>query len=389
MIGSSVEHISSHKRMNLEMMRRVSLAIPEQMTFFIPKNNDQTSYISQSNEDWPEEMNLIEIKKYFKDYPPLTKLPFDSRIGICLILATSFLVGSFFKAILYCFVFEGDTKHNWTQRPINALTLTSAFVHHVTHAWLVVWYLLALLADEPLVDLLDSNWCHITQYIGVYGITYLSVGSLGISIYRVLYIRNELWVKNTIGERPLLTIICFLGIAISGLITMTFNMEGSSSRFQINMCNGISGTQAQIIMEYQVQQTNEPLPTTYLQMGSISSCLMFQMIEFSIYIWFFIHRYRHDNGNISKLLTEDIVRSRNMKNIGTFLGQFYGFIVEFSFLLVIFLLTISEDVENNHTKALLVMIKFVDFGLLSAVEVMTSPNLRSLLWQKTNFSGVS
>ena len=315
MIWSSVEDISNHKRLNLKMMRRVSLALPEQITFLISKNTNQSSYISQSYEDWTEEMNLIAIKKYYKDYPPLTKLPFDTRMGICLILSTSFLVGSFFKAILYCFVFEGDTKHNWTQRPINTLTLTSAFVHHATHAWLVVWYILALLVQEPLVDLFDSNWCHITQYVGVYGIAYLSVGSLGISIYRVLYIKNELWVKDAIGERPLLTIICFLGLAISGLITMTFNLESSSNHFQMNMCNGISGTQAQIIMEYQIQQGNAPLPTTYLQMGAISSCLMLQMVEFSIYIWFFYHRYRHDNGNISKLLTEDIVRSRNLKNM--------------------------------------------------------------------------
>ena len=371
------------------MMRRVSLALPGQITFLISQNKNQTSYPSQWNGERADEMNSIAIKTYSQDYPPLTELSFDTRLGICWILATSFLVGSFFKAIVYCFVFEGDTKNNWTQRPINALTITSAFVHHVTHAWLVVWYILALLVEEPLVDLFGSNWCHITQYVGVYGIVYLSVGSLGLSIYRVLYIRNKLWVMDAIGERRLLTIICFLGLAISGLITITFNMESSSNHFQINMCKGISGTQAQIVMEYQIQQGNEWLPTSYLQMGSISSCLTFQMVEFSIYIWFFYHRYRHDNGNISQLLTEDIVRSRNMKNIGTFLGQFYGFIMEFSFLFVVFLLTIFEDVENNHTKALLVMIKFVDFGLLSAVEVMTSPNLRSLLWRKTNFAGTS
>ena len=356
--------------------------------FLISKNKNKITFSSQSHEDWTDEMSLIAIKKYSQDHPPLTELSFDIRIGICLILATSFVVGSFFKAILYCFVFEGDTKHNWTHRPINALTLTSAFVHHATHAYLVVWYILALLIEEPLVDLFGSNWCHITQYVGVYGVAYLSVGSLGISIYRVLYMRHELWVKDAIGERALLMIICFMGLTISGLFTIIFHIESSSNRFQMNMCNGISGTQAQILMEYQIQKENEPLPTNYLQMGVISSCLVIQMVEFSIYIWFFYHRYCHDNGNISKLLTEDIVRSRNMKNIGTFLGQFYAFIMEFSFLFVVFLLAIFEDVENNHTKALLVMIKFVDFGVLSAVEVMTSPNLRSLLWQKLNFAGV-
>ena len=305
-----------------------------------------------------------------------------------MILAISFAIGSFFKAILYCFVSEGDTQQNWWKRPINSLTLTSAFIHHVTHGWLVIWYIFALMVEKPISDLFHPSMCHITQYIGVYGIAYLSIGSLGISIYRVLYMIHEVWVKDTIGERTLLMIIWSLSIVISGLITIMFNMESSSERFQVNMCKGISGAKAKILIDYQTLQGNQLLPTTHFQMSALAACLVCQMVELAIYIWFFCYRYQHDNGNISKILTEDVIRSRNKKNIGTFLGQFYGFIMECSFLFVIFLLTLFDDVENNHTKANLVMIKFVDFGLLSAVDVMTSPSLRAVMWRKLKFAGI-
>ena len=116
-------------------------------------------------------------------------------------------------------------------------------------------------------------------------------------------------------------------------------------------------------------------------MIAIAACLACQTIELAIYGWFFNYRYQNDNGNISNMLTDDVIRSRNGKNIGTFVGQFYGFLMEYSFLFVIFLLTFFADVKNNHTKAMLNMIKFVDFGLLSAVEVLSSPNLRAYLWR--------
>ena len=380
--------IQKHKNIGLKIKQNVYSELPIKMVIFISKNINPTHIPFQSNIDWINDIDWITIDEYSDDEPPLVELPFDTKLSISLVLAISFAVGSFFKAILYCFVFEGDTKQNWSKRPINSLTLTSAFIHHVTHGWLVFWYILALMIEKPMVDLFHPSLCHITQYIGVYGIAYLSIGSLGISIYRVLYMIHEVWVKDVIGERALLIIVWSLSIGISGLITIMFNMGSSSHRFQMNMCKGISGTYAQILMDYQTQQGFPPLPSTYLQMGAIASCLVCQTIELNIYIWFFCYRYKHDNGNISKILTEDVIRSRNKKNIGTFLGQFYGFIMEYSFLFVLFLLTIFDDVENNHTKATLVMIKFVDFGLLSAVDVMTSPSLRALFWRKMSFANV-
>ena len=107
------------------------------------------------------------------------------------------------------------------------------------------------------------------------------------------------------------------------------------------------------------------------------------MIEFTIYLWFFHHRYRNDSGNIAKLMKQEDVQKRNAKNAGTFLGQFYGFIVEYSFLVSILTIHIFyADEEFQHIRVLVVMAKFMDFGLLSAVEVYSSPGLRSFMNSK-------
>ena len=79
------------------------------------------------------------------------------------------------------------------------------------------------------------------------------------------------------------------------------------------------------------------------------------------------------------LLPEEVTRDRNMKNVSTFLGQFYGFVMEYAFLTSLLFLMYFTDAQTNIFKAILVMIKIMDFGLLSAVELLSSPLLRSFM----------
>ena len=79
------------------------------------------------------------------------------------------------------------------------------------------------------------------------------------------------------------------------------------------------------------------------------------------------------------LLTHDTIQARNTKNIGTFLGQFYGFVMEYAFLILVFLLIHFADENTHHVKALANIAKLADFGLLSAVEVYSSPGLRAFM----------
>ena len=85
-------------------------------------------------------------------------------------------------------------------RPVDVLIMINAFIHHVTHGYLGVWQALILIINTPLGDFVGSDFCWITVVVGVYGLIYLSVGSCGIAIYRILYIRHDYWVKYIIGE---------------------------------------------------------------------------------------------------------------------------------------------------------------------------------------------
>jgi hypothetical protein len=239
-----------------------------------------------------------------------------------------------------------------------------------------------MLGGTPISDAIGLHQCHINQVVGVYGIAYVSVGSLGISVYRVLYIRHDDWVKYVIGEKLLLFVILSLSLVVCGVLVYLFNMETNNDRYSMNMCMGISGTHAQTLIEYGLSRGDPLHVTSYWQTIILSILLAMQCAEFSIYVWFFHHRYKHDNGNIKKLLTEDVIKARNIRNVGTFLGQFYGFVTEHAYLVSVLIIHYFAGEEESNFKALAQILNFVDFGLLSAVEVFSSPVLRAHLKSK-------
>ena len=321
-----------------------------------------------------------------QDEVPLVSLPFYVKLIIIAVLTTCLLIGSFFKCIMYCYISKANKQnHGWMHRPINVLTVTSSVVHHATYISGWIWYTVELLGETSVADVIGLQQCDINQVVGLFGIAYLSVGSLRISVYRVLYIRHDDWVKYVVGEKLLLFLVLSLSLTVSGILAYVYNMETSNHRYFMNMCRGISSTHAQILIEYELSRGYPLRVTSYLQTIAVSILLAIRCAEFSIYVWFFHHRYTNDNGNIKKVLTHDVIRARNIKNVVTFLGQFYGFVIENTFLISILIIHYFAGEQKNNYKAFVSVTKFVDFGLLSAVEVFSSPALRTYLKSKIKY----
>ena len=312
----------------------------------------------------------------------LADMPFYIKLALTAGIWLSLIIGSFFKCIMYVYVFVANKqKGGWMHRPINVLTMSSSIIHHVTHIWIVIWYTVIYLdvSRIPVADAIGDHWCQIIQIVCLFGMFYLSVGSLGIAVYRILYLKFEEFVKYIIGEKLLLLIVWSLSVMLCSIIVILYDLESGSHRIARNMCRGVSVTYAQILIEYQLTKGQDLLTTNYLQKIAVSILIIFQTVEFSIYIWFFYIRYKNDNGSMKKVLTEDVIRARNIKNANNFLGQFYGFVTEYAFLIVIFGIILFADKQSSNIKGYAITAKFMDFGLLSAVEVFASPAVRSFM----------
>ena len=325
--------------------------------------------------------HFIAVDNIFEDEAPFIGLPFDIKITLTIIMAISLFIGSCFKCIMYMYVVRTNkTNRGWMHRPINVLTVTSAIVHHVTHVVSGIWYILVLTMDAPLAEIFGSYVCHIMMLPAVYGLSYLSIGSLGTAIYRVMYIKYEYLVKDTIGEKTLLWLILLLCTTFTGAITTIYMIEDNGDKPGINMCTGLSVTQSQVMIEYEMSNGDQTIVTKYRERVAIFLCIAAQTIEFGIYVWFFYRRYKNDNGNITKYLKQKDIRERNSKNMITFLGQFYGFVVEYSFLISMIILHHLAGENAQHFRAFLTIAKIgLDFALLSSVEVFSSSGLRRFM----------
>ena len=78
------------------------------------------------------------------------------------------------------------------------------------------------------------------------------------------------------------------------------------------------------------------------------------------------------------MLNPQITKQRNRKNLTTFLAQFYSFATEFAFLSA-YLIILKIDSTNTTIKAVAVVVKAMEFGGLSLVEIISSDNLRETM----------
>jgi len=78
------------------------------------------------------------------------------------------------------------------------------------------------------------------------------------------------------------------------------------------------------------------------------------------------------------MLDPEVTKQRNRKNLTSFLGQFFAFITEFGFL-VAFLIILVVNSTDTTMKAMAVVIKVMEFGGLSLVEIICSEKLRKMM----------
>ena len=113
-----------------------------------------------------------------------------------------------------------------------------------------------------------------------------------------------------------------------------------------------------------------------LQIFASSSGIFFVLAELGCYLVIFHDIHTQDSGSIRNLLSEDVIRKRNKKNAITFLGQFYGFCTEFVFI-VLWTIVLILGKSHKQLKALSLLVKFIEFGVLSVVEVLTDHEIRN------------
>ena len=203
------------------------------------------------------------------------------------------------------------------------------------------------------------------------------VDGLGVAIYRLFCIKSSALVKGQLNETQLYRTIIFGGPTTSALLTFMFCYGNTTDSVMINLCTGHSEFVTSVLLNYWQSQGLETETTKIYKIIVLFILVGMILMEFVCYLMFFYDIYRNDNGNIKQLLPKEVTRQRNRKNAITFVGQIYFFIVEIVFMVGTTILHLKsyQELKEFGTVA-----KVMEFGVLSAVEVLTSAPLRQSIF---------
>ena len=331
-------------------------------------NYPEAFYIKDLAEDFHIEDSNLELSS------PANLSAFGKAIAVSCNIA-GLVVGSYFKSALYVHMYRNSKEI--LHKPIDLLILIQAILEHFICLMIVSFYSIGLTFDITYAKHLGVGWCYINFYVSLFGIAYRNFGSLSLAILRVFYIKLPYQANNEKLRRRLLIgtiIVCFVGSIFSSIAFGTGNGPQSRKQVMWNFCVGQSAAMRGILNDYSLASgsiTNQPEIFPKLIVVMIFFGLF---IEISCYVIIFHTIYTHDENMVKmKRIETGELRRRHRRNAITFLGQFYSFVVEGG--ITIILAYTMMDQSDISFRLFIVVYRWVEFGTLSVVEVMSSHSL--------------
>ena len=309
--------------------------------------------------------------------PIFQQLDGNSKAIVVSGFTTSLILGSYFKSALYLYMFE--KRKGLLDRPIDVLLLIQAIVQNLLTLLMIFNYNNYLLFDITISNQLGGEaWCNIPWYAGNYALAYRCVGGFILAVFRLLLLFRGDWVKYKIGMKRLLCLMGLLSLVIPAVLTQGFAMgNGPASRKQAmwNFCVGKSEELRNVLHEYSILQGTISLEPEHLPKIVIAVTLVCVVAELICYLVFFGHLYLHDREMLrKKLLKADVIHRRYKKNAITFFGQFWSFLAELTFLVLV-VISMSKESGIFYRKVAIIGIR-MEFGFVSVVEVLVSKPLQ-------------
>ena len=322
----------------------------------------------------------------------LRSIPKSSWI-VCGIAWLFILIASYFRSILYSHLYSKCRNKQLTS--IDILILISSVVQHLANVGRILFFTL-LLSEGFSSEYWD--WKMEAKGLvlcGAFRITmgfeyyYSGLGSLGIAIFRVMYVKFDRMVKDVIGETNLLKIILYGGIGLAVILLSSLFLN-DYEQLQMKHCHTPANFNIfKILDEYEQGKGKSSIYQYFIypRIASGGIMLLVTISELSIYIILFRFMYLHDNNErLRRLLEPHVIRQRNKTNAITFFGQFCSFLLEvIIWILFLFAMLIGGKYSVGLLAAVSIL-RTISFTCMTIIEVITSSSLRLRMYE--NFASL-
>ena len=308
--------------------------------------------------------------------PGILNLQIEVSYLFCTLEWLAIVIGSYFKGIIYKCLYEKLQRKEFTE--VDSLILANCVIQHTGILVYEIRKTIILVNRSSLEYILNHQLCSAMYVIMEFEFLYSVVGSLGVSVYRMLLVKSNRLIKNKIGVKVLRNIVLFAGLAITSFFITMMNMN-NVNKFIGEKCVYLKDKAIlKLIDNYQQSIGEDSLFSLWHFSRTITLKILGVMtvIEISIYSFLFHYMYKHDNNEkLKRLLNPAAIRQRNRTNLFTFVGHFSLFVLKLT-LNIIFVLAVLFGDRENGLWMISLMIKTISFAILSSVEILMSSSLR-------------
>ena len=216
--------------------------------------------------------------------------------------------------------------------------------------------------------------------------TWLMVTSgMGMATYRLICFHYLF--KKELDTKKIAKHILLAGFLISvSMITLCawgYSQFGWEKAVLYQFCMNMGPVEVSTIHEYADTENDlngTPIAIVRIVISTVSQSLL--VLELAIYVWILFNLWKHDQKNHSDgIITKDMKRERNQKNVVTLRGQALTFFVETAFNIYIMIHYSDHDVVQASFMPLsLIVVSTV----ISLIQLITSHEMRRYLKNQFN-----
>ena len=225
--------------------------------------------------------------------------------------------------------------------------------------------------QTPTAKVFGEKACYLFWFANITYIWKLITSGTGMALYRLFCLKylfkRNLNTKSMARKIQAAETIVTLG-AILTYATL-FNMYGWENSVTYQECMDLGHEKVETLQQYKIKDFNELVYMgVRVFLGSVARC--FIILEFIIYLWIIYHLWRHDERNYKeKVISDQMRKERNHKNIITLKGQMITFLIEITYSIYV---AMHNSNPNFADASVLSISLIVGSTIVSVVQILTS-----------------